>query len=424
MLDRLATVADDPQAVTDEELAECLVEIGRIEAHVLAITAKLTAAWDGRMVWAADGALSGGAWLARHAEVSRAQGHAQVRLARRLVEMPGTLSALQDGAIGAAKGRLLAGARRDDRVEQFAVAEAALIDHAQRFTVDQTARIVRHWLQVTEPDGGAHEAAAARERSEVHLSATLDGVHVLAGQLDPESGVIVRRQLDAIAREIYLAEREATGAPERTPAQRRAEALVEMARRSGALQAATGRPVRPTLLAICDLGVLHGDQGEPVPFGTICEIDGIGPIPAETARRLACNATITDVALGAEGKVLDVGRSSRLATSAQRKALLVRDQGCVFPGCDRQADWCEAHHVTEYRHGGATDLANLCLLCSRHHHLVHEGGFGLARGPDGLRVTRPDGTVIASHTPNHVPMRIRAPACERRPVPTGRLPAS
>jgi HNH endonuclease len=86
---------------------------------------------------------------------------------------------------------------------------------------------------------------------------------------------------------------------------------------------------------------------------------------------------------GARPQPLDVGRTSRVVTPAQRQALAVRDGGCVFPGCSRPLVWCEAHHVWHWLDGGPTDLANLVLLCRAHHRAVHEGGWHLARGPDG-----------------------------------------
>jgi hypothetical protein len=84
-----------------------------------------------------------------------------------------------------------------------------------------------------------------------------------------------------------------------------------------------------------------------------------------------------------------VGRTSRVVTAAQRAALLVRDGGCAVAGCDRPPAWCEAHHLVHWLHGGPTDLANLALLCRAHHRAVHEGGWRLARDPDGRLAATP-----------------------------------
>jgi hypothetical protein len=133
--------------------------------------------------------------------------------------------------------------------------------------------------------------------------------------------------------------------------------------------------------------------------GHTCELDRSGSIPAETARRLACDARVSRVIVGPDSQPLDVGRTTRTFTTAQRRAVTVRDRHCVFPGCDRPPPWCDVHHVIHWIDGGETAVSNGALLCRRHHVLHHEGGFGI-EGSDGhLVVTRPDGSVIAKHGP-------------------------
>jgi hypothetical protein len=103
--------------------------------------------------------------------------------------------------------------------------------------------------------------------------------------------------------------------------------------------------------------------------------------------------------LGPDGEILDLGRASRVATAAQRRALFIRDEGCVFPGCDRPPGWCQAHHVVHWTALGPTDVWNMALLCSHHHHLCHEGGWTMqhATGPPGrFEFRRPDGTTLAA----------------------------
>jgi hypothetical protein len=93
---------------------------------------------------------------------------------------------------------------------------------------------------------------------------------------------------------------------------------------------------------------------------------------------------------GSPTQPLEVGRSRRVVSAAQRAALVVRDRGCVFSGCDRPPAWCEAHHLVPWLQGGPTDLPNLALVCRAHHRAVHEGGWRLGRDPDGrLTVTPP-----------------------------------
>ncbi|WP_326960619.1 MULTISPECIES: HNH endonuclease [unclassified Arthrobacter] len=97
-----------------------------------------------------------------------------------------------------------------------------------------------------------------------------------------------------------------------------------------------------------------------------------GPVTASTARKIACDADIIPVLLGSEGRVLDIGRATRIFPPHIRKALTARDQGCAFPGCTIPAPWCEAHHITYWSRGGTTGTDNGVLLCSHHHHIIHK----------------------------------------------------
>ena len=89
-------------------------------------------------------------------------------------------------------------------------------------------------------------------------------------------------------------------------------------------------------------------------------------------RKIACDADIIPVLLGGQGRILDIGRASRLFPPHLRKALIARDQGCAFPGCTIPAPWCEAHHITYWSRGGTSGTDNGALLCSHHHHVIHK----------------------------------------------------
>ncbi|MFC8410561.1 DUF222 domain-containing protein [Arthrobacter sp. NPDC057259] len=97
-----------------------------------------------------------------------------------------------------------------------------------------------------------------------------------------------------------------------------------------------------------------------------------GPVTAATIRKIACDADIIPVLLGSEGRVLDIGRTSRIFPPHIRKAITARDKGCTFPGCTIPAPWCEAHHIEYWSRGGPTSTDNGVLLCSHHHHLIHK----------------------------------------------------
>jgi len=125
--------------------------------------------------------------------------------------------------------------------------------------------------------------------------------------------------------------------------------------------------------------------------------DWAGPLSAGAVLRLACDATISPVLTAGPSEVLDLGRSVRLVSPAQRRALVVRDRGCVWPDCDRPPAFTDAHHLRHWIDGGATDLANLALVCRRHHRLVH-AGWELTHRPDGIWSATPPWAVPASRT--------------------------
>lgn len=131
-----------------------------------------------------------------------------------------------------------------------------------------------------------------------------------------------------------------------------------------------GRPLQPktTLTLTMSFEDLKNQLGSATITGAIGTGDRLTP---QTVRRLACEAGIIPMVLGGAGEILDQGRAVRLFTPAQEAYLRQRDAHCSFPGCDDPADWCDKHHLIHFADGGATDVDNGCLLCSRHHTIVH-----------------------------------------------------
>jgi HNH endonuclease/Domain of unknown function (DUF222) len=151
----------------------------------------------------------------------------------------------------------------------------------------------------------------------------------------------------------------------------------------------------PSLIALCDLETLRNGLHP----NSICETQDGTPLPVEVVRRLACEADIIPVVLGSHGEALAVGRTQRLATPAQRAALGAMHRTCIGATCTVPFDACQIHHVIPWEQGGATDLSNLVPLCSRDHHLVHEGGWTLTMTPERVATwTRPDGTTVHTGT--------------------------
>jgi len=133
-------------------------------------------------------------------------------------------------------------------------------------------------------------------------------------------------------------------------------------------------------------------------LGTRCEVDDVGPIPPETARRWACDASVSRVITRGRFEPLDVGRRTPVVPAELRRAVVVRDRVCRFPGCDRPHGWCDAHHVRHWADGGPTALPNLMLLCRPHHRLVHNG-FRVTVVDGGPTFFRPDGSPLEGRGP-------------------------
>jgi hypothetical protein len=175
--------------------------------------------------------------------------------------------------------------------------------------------------------------------------------------------------------------------------------------RPRAAAAPGGGALRPSSLPAFGSRAAAPGRGTPQPprlpvFGPrAAETGWAGPITGEAARRIACDAGITRVITDGPSQPLDVGRRTRTVPPALRTALVVRDRGCVFPGCDRPPPWTDAHHLIHWADGGPTTLDNLALLCRRHHRVVHERRWHLTRNPDGTWTATPPGPASSTGPP-------------------------
>jgi hypothetical protein len=164
---------------------------------------------------------------------------------------------------------------------------------------------------------------------------------------------------------------------QRSPGQRRHDALVELCElmlAAGDLPENGGSKPQLTLTAPYDV------LNQELKAGTL---DTGERLPAGAVRRLACDAGIIPAILDGQGIPLDVGRERRLVSGVLRRALVLRDRGCAFPGCDRPPRWCQGHHVRHWVDGGETSLGNSVLLCGFHHRFVHQGGWEIVLAADG-----------------------------------------
>lgn len=321
---------------------------------------------DARNVAGEQAGISTVEFLSRRLRIAPSDAKSRLRAARELLpsvapsgetvpaQLPTTATGVAEGALSLEHARVISRAVEklptglDPQIR--AEVETELATHARDLDPAQLTTAARRVHTILDPDGALDADLPARR--ELSFVRDAGGCDLLRGRLDAEAAAMVRSAIDAVS---------APGPRDaRTPARRCADGLVELCRRyldSGQLPTQGGeKPHITVTMRLADLSATLG-TGQPV--------------TAEAARRLACDASIVPVVLGAAGEPLDVGRATRTIPPAIRRALVVRDKGCIHPGCPKLAEWCDAHHVIPWLDGGATAVDNLVLLCSAHHWIVH-----------------------------------------------------
>jgi hypothetical protein len=416
-LDKAA--AADVWSLSDDDLSATTEWCERLAARQAALALRLVREVDARDLGRRQGAPSTAAWLAGRLRLRPGEAKTRVELANRLdphapdgpVDYAANVTAPAVGALPATAAALAVGAVSVDHAcvvaktmtalpagvgsEQARIAESELAGYAAQFDPVTVGRLGRYLIHLLDSDTLEEREQRAYRRRELRLVDLGDGLTRLSGQLDTESAAVVRSALNPLA--APNSDGDGTADP-RTAAQRMADALVELARRtchSGGLPA--GHGVRPHLNVIIGLDSLRTaavDCG--VPPG---ELGCGGPISTEAVRRIGCDAGITRIITGPASVPLDVGREHRTVSTGQWAALTARDRGCAFPGCTRPADWCDAHHIIHWADGGATDVDNLVLLCGHHHRVIHHSGWQVRIADDRHPEFLPPPWINADRTP-------------------------
>ena len=349
----------------------------------------------------ADGGVSTVSWLRSHCGMTVKAAAYRVHLTRTLGQLPAALDSARAGRASFGNVAMIAHLAEDVGVEQVAPLESILVGAAETLDPGAMRIVVQATRLRLDPDGVLADDNRAHERRWFECDQTYGGVYVLRGELDAESGALVKTAIDALSHGLSKGER-------RTGSQRRADALVELA--AAQLRCGEHRDVhgqRPHLtLTVSAAALRSGADADAQP----AELSGVGPIHPETARRIACDAartvvTVAPVAnasvsaagvdrgqdggrVGTRALPLSVGRATRTIPAHIRTALHLRDQGCRFPGCDHPPAWTDGHHIIHWADGGPTELENLVSLCRSHHRAVHEQGWRI-RITDGVAVLEP-----------------------------------
>ena len=364
-------------------LEELEAQITELAGHLNAANYRwlaLIAEFDRRNGWA-DGKLPSCAhWLNFKCGLNLGAAREKVRVAHALESLPKIASSMARGELSYSKVRALT------RVA-CAATEDALLMIALHGTAYHVERLVRGFRRAQEAAELSREAQQHANRSLSYWFAD-DGSLMLKGRLPAVAGALLIKALDAALEATPEKEISADAIEEYSVSQeaRRADALALLAEQFLAgSETASSTADRYQVVVHVDAETLRDHTAGR------CEIEHGPSIPAETARRLSCDASLLSVLENEQGEPLDVGRKTRSIPPAIRRALNTRDGGCRFPGCTHQR-YTDAHHIEHWANGGETKLSNLVTLCRLHHRLVHEGEITVeALAGGGWRFLHPDG---------------------------------
>jgi hypothetical protein len=266
--------------------------------------------------------------------------------------------------------------------------EEMLAQYATQFGPKDLRRLAERVADGINPDGTLPDEKLQQDRRHLTLRPTRDGGYAGEFRLTGEVGVKLQAVLGPLAKPRINLTETADGTrveepDDRTHGQRMHDALEEVCDRllrTDTLPDAGGTPA--TVVLTVDLADLLNKTGYAVTGdGTL--------IPTDKASRMVDQADVYFAAVTGAGVPLRLGRSRRIASIGQTAALIARDRGCSFPGCDTAPEWCERHHVVPWSEGGATDLDNLTLLCRYHHHNHLGRGWECQINGDALPEWRP-----------------------------------
>ncbi|WP_165400308.1 HNH endonuclease signature motif containing protein [Motilibacter rhizosphaerae] len=396
-------------------LLEKQAAAARLHAEFLAELAAFDAAGE----FVLDNQVTAQAWLRHHARMDSLDARRAVTAARALRDLPHMTAALAEGVISARHVDELAAGHKRLGPQVMLEAEETLLPLAKvAAPADVRAAVMRLEEAVGADESREEKAQRIHESRYLLLSPGFDETVEITGRLPKAEGLLLQKAIRAGSQPNPEPGEQVDP---RTAAQRQADALVEIAQTFLATEPGVTSSRLDTTLVV-DLPTLR-DELQPGDGRTgISAILGTA-FTAEELEYLTCTANVAvlltttlsphadrpahDMPVTvAPGVPLALGRETRLATKAQLKALWVRDGGCIAPGCRNRR--VQAHHIRHWSDGGPTDLTNMCLLCSRHHHLLHQGGWQLEPDPGRpglLRWRPPDGSppVPATHATDRNP---------------------
>jgi hypothetical protein len=363
-----------PIRASGPELSFDMRELSRCRDLIELKFSEMAAAFATTDEYDIDGSVSPLHWIRHQCHLGGGAAADRVVVGEQLKNMPESAEAVAGGKIGFAHLALIARTATtlaaSGSNNQFD--ETHLLEKAKEFSVGRFRIFCDHQRHADDPEGYAAEQAQAVEERSLTLSSGESGRVWVRGVLDAEGGAVLRIALEPLAKRTGKGD-------DRNQTRRFADALVELA--GHLLDNGLGprrTTQRPHLQVTTTMETLLRRAGAPA-----ADLELSLPLSAASVERLACDCNVTRILLGEDSQVIDVGRSKRVISPAQRRALSVRDKGCRWPGCDRPASYTSGHHLVHWSKGGPTDLDNMALLCLRHHWMVHEGKWQLIKTDSG-----------------------------------------
>jgi hypothetical protein len=386
----------NPVYLSPDDKATALLALTRLESQITALRGQILA--EAGDLADRDGHRDPGAWLSAHALIDPAKAHALWKQALQVHHTPDReplATAMTAGAVSTDHARVITHTldqlQQADEVDSdtLQAAQTQLITDASQFRPAELRRLGRHVLDIIAPQVAetveARRVLAQERQAATRTSLTItplgDGTTRLHGTLPDAIGTRLRTTLEAYAQPRIAA----LSADGRTlpRAHVLGEALGQMLETLDPHRLPLHGGDATTVIITIPLDHLRAELGTATLEGSPTGDHSTGALSAGEARRLACTATILPAVLDGDSQPLDLGRTRRLFTPAQRKALKLRDGGCRAEDCTVPATWCDAHHTNPWSHGGPTNLDNALLLCGHHHRRAHDPHYDHTRLPDG-----------------------------------------
>lgn len=373
---RAAFAAVDVGMVVSAELREMLAELAALRNQIDAVDVALIHQARATSEWAVGGSRSLSAWVERTSSCTKVLARRKIAASKVLMCTPALAEAFRVGNTSLEHvGVVAAAIQFGHREEQVGEVDRIFAELSVQTGPGQLRKAVTAWASRVDETAMANEYADMSEAAYLHVSPILNGMVRVDGLLDPETGQILMDALKATREQLSNNSDDTRLHRQRPTSQQNASALrylLAVALASGNVaNGPSGLPV--TLFVTTTVDALNDQLAAANAIPP--ELVGTGPIPAATARRLACDAEIIPAVLDGQSRMLDLGSAKRTIPKYLRAAVTARDQHCRFGDCDHPIE--EIHHVIFWSHGGKTSLENLAGLCRAHHHAVHERGWAL-----------------------------------------------